>query len=264
MGTVYSQHSNKPLITVVTVCFNASKTIGRTISSLAKQTYSNFEWIVCDGGSTDETLSMIYDSNIKQLDLVSEPDNGIYDAMNKGLVRTQGMFVLFLNAGDSFHSSETLSQIAESIVSNDYPDIVYGQTDIVDIEGNKVAERHLRAPKRLTFSSFKNGMVVCHQSFVVKREIAPMYDLRYRYSSDYDWCICCLQRSKKNVYLDGTIADFLNEGQTTGHRISSLRERLRIMYEYYGLMCALWQHIKFLPRFLRRRLEERKVGTPLP
>lgn len=248
---------NAPLFSIITVCYNAASTIRRTLDSVAKQTCKLFEYIVVDGRSSDATGDMVRNSDIPQLRFISEKDNGIYDAMNKGLSMATGEYVIFLNAGDAFHSSDTLQILADAAMNNDFPGIIYGQTDIVDNEGHRLGDRHLRAPEILTLDSFKNGMVVCHQAFVALRKITQLFDLQYRYSSDYDWCIRCLQHSRQNVYVDKVIIDYLNEGLTTHNRSRSLRERFRIMCYYYGTLPTIVRHLRFLPRFIKRRHQEK-------
>ena len=147
--------------------------------------------------------------------IVSERDRGLYDAMNKGLGLAKGDYVIFLNAGDAFHNPNTLQLIADTVMDNDYPGIVYGQTQIVDASRRRLGDRHLKAPSILTLDSFKDGMVVCHQAFIVLRKLVDNYDTRYRYSADFEWCIRCLQRSHRNCYIDRILIDYLSEGVTT-------------------------------------------------
>jgi hypothetical protein len=142
-------------------------------------------------------------------------------------------------------------------MNNDYPGIIYGQTDIVDLNGNKLGNRHLLAPESLTLDSFANGMVVCHQAFIALRRITGYYNLKYRFSADYDWCIRCLQHSRSNIYANTVLIDYLNEGVTTSNRYASLLERFKIMCHYYGTTATLLNHIKFIPRFIKRRYKEK-------
>ena len=158
-----------PLFSIITVSYNAEKTIPATLKSVSEQTCRLFEYIVIDGASGDNTVGIVNKSGIDNLILISEPDRGIYDAMNKGLGIAKGDYVIFLNAGDSFHSPHTLEIIANAAMDNDYPGIVYGQTQLVNSQRERVGDRHLKAPEILTLDSFKNGMVVCHQAFVVLR-----------------------------------------------------------------------------------------------
>lgn len=242
-----------PLFSIITVTYNAAATLPPTLKSVKEQTCRLYEYIIIDGASKDETVRLANESGIQSLNLISEPDRGLYDAMNKGLGVANGDYVIFLNAGDSFHSKDTLQQIADAIMDNDYPGIVYGQTQIVDSARNRIGDRHLTAPSVLTLDSFKNGMVVCHQAFIVLRKLVDNYDTRYRYSADYEWCIRCLQRSHRNYYVDGLLIDYLSEGMTTAHHKASLIERIRIMSHYYGLLPTVVRHFKFFFRNLKRR-----------
>lgn len=243
----------KPLFSIITVTWNAEKTLGVTLASVKEQTCRLFEYIVMDGVSTDRTLKMALNAGIPEARIYSSRDKGIYDAMNNAMEQAKGDYLIFLNAGDTFHSADTLEQIANVIMDNDYPGIVYGQTNLVDNERRYLGPRHLTAPEQLTFGSFAQGMLVCHQAFVVLRKLAQPYNLRYRFSADYDWCIRCLQKSKRNVMVSGVLIDYLSEGTTTANRRASLKERFRIMCYYYGTWPTVWRHLKFLPRFLKHR-----------
>lgn len=233
-----------PLFTIITVTYNAEATLPATLKSVSEQTFSMFEYLIIDGKSADSSVRLAREASIPNCKIVSEPDGGLYDAMNKGLGMAQGDYVIFLNAGDTFHTPVTLEHIADAVLENDYPGVVYGQTDIVDSSRNKLRDRHLRAPEVLTTASFSDGMVVCHQAFIVLRKIAGNYLMRFKYSSDYEWCIRCLQRSHRNLYIDEVLIDFLSEGMTSRHHLRSLIERFRIMIHYYGLFPTLLTHFK--------------------
>ena len=231
--------------------------MGATLDSVRSQTCTLYEHIIIDGASTDATLEICREGASTRQAIYSEPDRGLYDAMNKGINRSKGKYLIFLNAGDAFHSPDTLQVIANTILANNYPGVVYGQTDIVDASRRKVADRHLLAPERLTLGSFAEGMVVCHQAFVALRRIVGLFNLKYRYSADYDWCIRVLQHSRRNVKAPDTLVDYLSEGMTSRNRAASLRERFKIMCYYYGTFPTIWRHITFIPRFFRRRQQER-------
>lgn len=250
-----SAELQRPLFSIITVTYNAADTLAHTIKSVAEQSCDLYEHLIIDGASTDKTPELVRRMAHPRLQFQSAPDRGIYDAMNKGLANAEGDYVLFLNAGDTLHSPDTLQHLADAIMANDYPGVVYGQTDIVDANRRWLGQRHLTAPENLTLDSFANGMVVCHQAFVALRRIVEPYDLRWRFSADYEWCIRVLQHSRLNVLLPEVVADYLNEGTTTRHWKQSLWERLRIMCYYYGLFPTIWRHFKFLSRHLKRKKE---------
>lgn len=246
----------EPLFSIITATYNAADTVGRTLASVDAQTFADYEHIVVDGASADGTTGLVNAAENPARRMISEPDRGLYDAMNKGIATAAGRYLIFLNAGDKFHSPDTLKLLADAVAREDSPGIVYGQTLIVDDAGRTVGERHLRAPAELTLKSFARGMLVCHQAFVPLRRIAGFYNLKYRYSADYEWCIRCLQHSRKNVGLTDTyLVDYLSEGLTTRHRLPSLMERFRIMSYYYGFFSTVCRHFGFVVRALRRRLK---------
>lgn len=243
----------KPLISVITITYNAAETLPLTMESVAEQTFKDFEHVVVDGASTDETISIARQMGTPFLRIMSEKDEGLYDAMNKGLKLARGRYVIFLNSGDRFHAPETLQAYAAAIDIKD-PDIIYGDTDIVDIKGNRLGPRHLSAPEMLTLDSFSKGMLICHQAFMVKKDIAPFYDIDYRFSADYDWCIRCIKASRAGdrVNLHKVTIDYLADGLTDKNKKASLLERFRIMAAHYGAMKAIGKHLSFIPRAIKR------------
>lgn len=253
-----AEPADRPLITIVTVTYNAAATLPPTLESVRSQDFDRFEHLIIDGASTDGTLDIARRDAHPWETVISERDRGLYDAMNKGLDRARGDYVMFLNAGDTLHAPDTLSRIARVILDNDFPGVVYGQTDIVDCSRHRVAGRHLEAPEHLTLKSFAEGMVVCHQAFIALKRITGPFDLSYRFSADYEWCIRVLQHSRNNVMVPGVLIDYLAEGVTTRNRRASLAERFRIMSRYYGFWPTLWRHLGFIPRFLKRRRLEKK------
>lgn len=239
-----------PLISIITITYNAESEIGPTLESLNRQTFRNFEHLVIDGASSDNTLAIVKEMSPDSI-VISEPDKGLYDAMNKGLRAAKGEYVLFLNAGDSLHSPDILRRYAERRGAN----IIYGDTIIVDSERNFIKPRHLSAPKKLTFKSFSKGMLVCHQAFMVRRSISPEYDLQYRFSADYEWTLKCLRSSDPthNANIEAIAIDYLSDGLTDMNHKASLKERYKIMCRYYGTLPTILRHIGFAVRNILRK-----------
>ena len=158
---------------IITVTFNAEKVFESTAKSVLNQIYSEVEHIIIDGASTDHTLQLARDYARRSdeagrghtVRITSEPDKGIYDAMQKGLRQATGDYVCFLNAGDWLPDADTLLTIADKTDLEHKPGVLYGDTDVVDDEGRFLFRRRLTPPERLTWRSFKHGMVVCHQAF---------------------------------------------------------------------------------------------------
>ena len=250
---------NSPLFSIITVTRNAAKVLEQTILSVINQTYDHVEFIIIDGASHDATVNIIrqYESGIRYW--VSEPDTGLYDAMNKGLQVATGDYVWFLNAGDVFKHHGIVAQLAETAMQNGLPDILYGETDLMDPQGHIIAERRLKTPQNLTWKSFKMGMLVCHQAFVVKRSIACTYDLKYRFSADFEWCIRCLKEAKRICNTHIRLLNYLYEGLTTANRKKSLQERYAIMCKYYGTFVTTILHGWFAMRFYWAKLTKKVI-----
>ncbi len=258
---------------IITITYNAAAVLARTLDSVMEQSYPAVEHIIVDGASSDGTKDMAEDykkrsdasDNWHDVRIVSEPDRGLYDAMNKGLGLATGDYVCFLNAGDAFHSTETLTQICRNAglsaiqsAGNSLPAVLYGDTDLVDNNGQYIGGRRLTPPEHLSWRSFRNGMLVCHQAFYARTDIARTipYDLKYRYSADVDWCIRVMKEAEKRalplVNVHAVIADYQREGQTTEHHRASLFERFSVMRRHYGLPVTLLMHLWFVIRGVRQ------------
>lgn len=242
-----------PKFSVITVCYNAEATLEDTIQSVISQTYHHVEYIIVDGASKDRTMDIVNRYRDRIAVVVSEPDQGLYDAMNKGIRLATGDYLCFLNAGDSFHEDDTLQQMVHSIHTLQLPDVLYGETELVDHEGHFLRMRRLQAPEHLTWKSFRQGMLVCHQAFFPRRDLVMPYDLRYRFSADFDWCIKIMKKSKvlHNTHL--TLIDYLAEGMTTRNHQASLKERFRIMARHYGWASTVAHHAWFALRLLLKK-----------
>ena len=276
-------------ITVATVTWNAAAVLQRTLDSVAEQDYPCVQHVVVDGCSSDQTLTLLRQYQEREsteleerheIKVLSESDKGLYDAMNKAINMADGDYILFLNAGDKFHERDTLSKIVKKVIGyrlevrdlvnsstrqlvtpSNLPAVIYGDTDIVDDEGRFLRKRHLRPPRQLTWQSFKDGMLVCHQAFFARTDIARenLYNLRYHFSADYDWCIRVMKQGHAlglpMVNADIVVADYLDGGMTVKNHRRSLMERLRIMAAHYGWLTALAKHAGFVFRALKRRIK---------
>ena len=242
-----------PKFSIITVTYNAGKVLEDTIQSVIFQTYRNVEYIIVDGHSKDNTMDIVnkYRNHISKV--ISEPDKGLYDAMNKGIRLATGDYLCFLNAGDTLHTHDTLQAIVNTLSSEQLPDVIYGETAIVDKHRRFLHMRKKSTPKQLNWKSFKEGMLVCHQAFLASRALAQKetYDLGYRFSADFDWCIRIMKRAKTLHNTHTTLIDYLNEGMTTQNHRASLKERFRIMVKHYGWISTLWHHFLFAIRALK-------------
>jgi hypothetical protein len=169
-----------------------------------------------------------------------------------------------MNAGDFFPSADTLEQIARSCKLNDLPfeqlpAVLYGNTDIVDSEGHYLHPRRLQPPEHLTWRSFRHGMLVCHQAFYARTDIAKnlQYNTEYRYSADVDWCIRVMREGERAglpLYnINKVVACYTEEGATTRHHKESLKERFRIMCRHYGYLSTVLMHLWFVIRSMKQK-----------
>ncbi len=257
-------------VSIVTITYNAAKVLQPTLDSVLAQQYAAIEHVVVDGASTDGTMRLVEEyerqsavsSGGHVVRATSEPDKGLYDAMNKGLRRVTGDYVCFLNAGDLLPAPDTIQRVVDTALSEDggMPAVLYGDTDVVDGEWRFLHHRRLAPPDNLTWRSFRKGMLVCHQAFYARCDIAREipYDTRYRYSADVDWCIRVMQEAERRKAtlrrVSGVVALYLQEGQTTAHHKESLRERFDVMRRHYGLVCTLAMHAWFVLRMVWGKL----------
>lgn len=251
----------QPLISIITVCYNAGALLQRTIDSVAQQEYPNIEYIVIDGGSGQSTLEIIERNRARIDQLLIEKDNGIYDAMNKGLRMAKGEFVWFLNAGDLICARDTTAILAKLI--DDQVDIVYGDTMLVDDQYKAVGLRSELTvhplPENLALRSMRFGMVVCHQSILVRRSIAPQY-LPNNLSADIDWLIRSLQTADgKVVNAHLIICNYLMGGISKQKHQQSLKDRYVILRHFFGFWPNIWNHCLIVIRAIRHRIR-RKVN----
>ena len=247
-------------ISVITITYNAARTLQRTLDSVLSQTYSHVEHLIIDGASKDDTLRIAEQyqaASPHEVIIQSEPDKGLYDAMNKGLQRATGDYVVFLNAGDSFYAPDTLACVVKA-AGFQSPAVVYGDTAITDSEGRFLHLRRHRPPQTLTWRSFKQGMLVCHQAFYARLDIARQfpYNLKYRHSADVDWCIRIMKEADRLglplVNANAIVANFEEGGDTTQHHRDSLFERFHVMATHYGYIQTFLLHCWFVLRLFKR------------
>ena len=204
-----------PKISVVTVSFNSAATIKETLDSVKHQDYHYVEHIIIDGASTDNTLEIVEREKTSIHILISEPDKGIYDAMNKGFHNSSGDIVAFLNSDDVYHNKTVLSKVANAFVNEDV-DYVYGNLEILDNDG-----RLLRNWKPGVLSSKGlDGNQLPHPAFFVKKSvlksISPPFDSNLKISADIKQQLIIINKLKcKGYYIDEPLTIMSNGGAST-------------------------------------------------
>jgi len=229
-----------PKLTIITIVYNNVRDIERTINSVLNQTYKKIEYIIIDGKSTDGTLNIIekYKSNISKI--ISEPDQGIYDAMNKGLALATGDYVLFMNSGDEIYDEQTVQNVFDSAPG---ADIYYGETEMYNDNWESLGRRRHEAPEEFDWKSFKYGMSISHQAIYIRKSITTPYDLTYKYSADIDWIIKAAKKASNIVNVHRYVAKYLVGGMSKKKHRESLKERFKIFTKYYGLIPNVFNHL---------------------
>lgn len=206
-------------ISVVTVCYNAVGLIEGTIRSVTGQTYPDVEYIVIDGASTDGTTDIIRRYSDRISYWISEPDKGIYDAMNKGIAAASGDYVIFMNAGDRFTDPHVLQSAAPLL---GHHTVVSGQWNRCYSNGN------VKNGVQKNLSVFKTEMPICHQATFTRLQYHKehLFDTSFRLSADYDFFYKAWRRSESFLYIDLTVVDFLEaEGASADNISASVMER---------------------------------------
>jgi len=177
--------------------------------------------------------------------------------MNKGLKLATGDYIWFVNSGDEIYKRETVSNMIAGLQS--LPDILYGNTMITDEQGKEIGDRRLAPPETLTWKSFKRGMLVSHQSLVIKRVIAPEFNTNYTLASDIDWVIRAMKASSdiRNTHI--YLSRFMEGGMSRINLKTGLRERFRILAKHYGLIPTAIRHLFFGFRLARFYLLHRRI-----
>ena len=216
-------------ISVVTVCRNAADTIGEALESFFSQSHPDKELLVVDGASTDATLDVVRGFARPGLTVVSEPDRGLYDAMNKGLAGFGGDAVGFLNADDRYHDAGSLAAVAAAL---ERADICYADLDFVDREREaQVVRRWRSTPWRK--GGFARGWMPAHPTFYCRRRVVDQvgrFDLRYRLAADYDFMLRALELADFSaVHVPRVLVDMGAGGASSANLKARLRHNLEAL-----------------------------------
>jgi glycosyltransferase involved in cell wall biosynthesis len=256
------------VFSIITIVYNGASLIEGTMQSVLNQTFTDFEYLIIDGASKDETMTLVEKyvekyplpiaSGQVHIKAFSERDKGLYDAMNKGLAYAKGDFILFLNCGDRLFDVKTLENIAACITPK--TGILYGETMLVDDArshiGTRTALTVQKLPKNLTWNSLKFGMVVCHQSFLVKRTIAPSY-IENNLAADIDWVIKCLKKCENAANTHIIISEYLMGGVSKQRHQQSLKDRFTVLKKHYGVIPNFFNHIGITLRAIVFKIKNR-------
>lgn len=228
-----------PVFSIITVCYNSAKTIERTIQSVFDQTFSNYEYIIIDGKSTDDTISILrkYEAMFEgKLKIISEKDNGIYDAMNKGIKLAKGIMVGIINSDDWYEKNTC--EIINKKISPNYDSIVYGLM------------RYYRLGKEFQIKSynheFLNEKMINHPTCFIPKQIynsVGVFDTKYKLAADYEFILRCKKNKSNFIHIPAILANMSMEGASAKNHYRSRKETYEILYKY--------KHISYLYKISR-------------
>lgn len=248
MGAPKYAQTGRPLVTIITASFNAAQHLPRTIKSIRELSYENIEWIIVDGNSTDGTVNLIR-HNEDVIDYwVSEPDNGIYDAWNKGISVARGEWIAFLGAGDSYRPHSISAYLSAINASPEVPGLACSQVQFVNDEG--LALRVWGSPFK--WNIFKRYMNIAHVGALHHKSLFEkngLFDKSYSSSSDYEFFMRYGERLR-SLYLETITADMLVGGISNGY--NSIFETYLIQKKYgAGVSAKLRYWLACVKRFIR-------------
>lgn len=236
-----------PLISIVTVVLNDPVGLEKTIQSVINQEYQNKEYIIIDGGSREDTLKVIkkYEKYIDYW--ISEKDQGIYDAMNKGIYLSKGEWISFMNAGDIFVDNYVLTNIFQNVDLNGI-DIIYGNTLVKDNITSYI-EKSYENP-----STILKKMIACHQSIFVQKKVYEKFkfDTTYKIAADYDFFLKCYLNDCKFKHIDIYVSEYDLDGFSNNNRIKTSKEYLRIVFRNNcNIKIKLYHLLKFFESVIK-------------
>jgi len=235
------------VVSIISVCYNeAPQKIRATLASILIQDYPSIELIIIDGGSRQEALDAFNDYKDRIKVLVSESDNGIFDAMNKGVARSSGEWIIFMNIGDRFYNSNSLSKLMSKTSSNH--DIIYGNV----VTGDTVS----KMPKKISkYRIYRRCGVVCHQALIARRSLFSTigyFDLNYKICGDPEWLIRAYKNGAVFNYVDEIVAFYEGNGFSSNYvRRQPYWEKL-LLQHFSKAEIALYWVISILERAFQR------------
>ncbi|MCF8428606.1 MAG: glycosyltransferase [Bacteroidia bacterium] len=251
-----------PLISLITVTFNAEQLLAQTWQSAMNQTYQNFELILIDGGSSDNTLQVAKKFENKIGTIISEPDKGIYDAMNKGIKAAKGEWVYFLNAGDSFYNNEVLASIFENKNQEDF-ELIYGKVQTI----NEPTGVNYINGKKVTFSDFFSHYPICHQAtftHVKAFKKIGFYNINYKLVSDNTWfALFFKNQANKAIFIDKIIAFYDIQGATYQKRMQGYKEYIHFGWNNFPLLVAIKNWLMYPVIWLKVKLIRTFTNTAI-
>jgi len=245
----------KPLFTIITVSFNSEKTIAKTIESVLNQTCQNYEYLIIDGASTDGTLDIV-NKYIKNqsvpIKVLSEPDNGIYDAMNKGIMTASGEWLYFLNCDDTFYNDNVLNKFETVIDSAKNKLIVFGDYISQQQDGEEIINQNVSIDHKYLLRC-----MLCHQSMFIHKSVfadTGLYDCKYKIAADYNTLVkAYINKPDSFLYTSTVVARFIRGGFSDNNQALMTKERASVVKEHYA------KHYPLFYKYLSTRKMTKKI-----
>lgn len=237
-------------VSIITVCYNSSRTISKTIESVLGQTYNNIEYIIIDGNSSDDTIKIIKEYSNKISKWISEPDNGIYDAMNKGISLATGDIIGILNSDDIYFNEKVIERVVD-IFHKTKSDLIYGNIQYVN-ENNQVVRSW--KSKNYKRGSFLKGWHPPHPSLFVKAHIYHNYglfDSNYKIAADFDLMLRFFEKyNVSNFHLNSTLVSMLIGGASnTPKGILEGNREIKSSFKKYDITpSTFYLFYRYLPK----------------
>jgi len=265
-GYFKSSYKDKPLISIITVVYNCEEFLEETILSVINQTYDNVEYIIIDGASSDETVNIIKKYEDKIDYWVSEKDNGIYDAMNKGIDLASNEWINFMNAGDSLCNNNMIENLVNSHIFKDNKDIVTGYVRIIDSNGKWLGYKH--PYKKLENCNFIKENCIAHQATFTHKNVFKKigkFSLQYKIQGDYDFWLKAKRNNIVFKHIEKDIANFLDHGVSSDRNLYeiSLREKYNSLSKNQFLtpLQIQWMFTQKLIIFKLKSFIRKMLGT---
>lgn len=247
----------QPFFTIVTVCWNSDKTIQRTIESVLKQDFLDYEYIIVDGGSTDNTISIIknYEASFNsRLKYSSEPDKGIYDAFNKGIQRATGKYIWLVNSDDFIEPGvlDKLYELVKNYKTGEEP-IISAIMNCISGDG-KILHQVKSSPEKVAAAYRNNTMGTIHPATIVPKriyDIVGLYDINYKIIGDIDWFKRAYRANMPIIFADFIVTNFMVGGvSTVSSSAKSRKDRKYLLKKFYpNIFAFYYQYMKWLAAF---------------
>lgn len=233
-------------VSIITVCLNSAKTIRRALQSVRQQAYRDIELILIDGVSTDETLQIVSEFKDIVSSVVSEKDNGIYDAMNKGVALATGEIIYFLNSDDELAGSNIIADVINAFQTSHNLEMVYG--DIIVRFATR--DQYIKHQHVGQHNVLHTG--ICHQAVFARKALFSKiggFNLAFRIYADFDWIIRAFKANSDTQYLPRLVSVFHAGGASMSNPSTNLQERLSVQHQYSKGLALRWGHYKMRARF---------------